>query len=212
MLSIITEHATEIGTVMGAGFLYVVAELAKWFKSRKSNIEVKSNVAEILEGQKAFHDNINNEVASIKNDMAAVKKELTYNGGSSLKDQINEMKGLQEARFFTQQNQNPTPLYNCNKMGECTFSNTALAELFGMHYTEMLGKGWLAAIGETQVERENVYEEWINSVRNDLPFEREYTVVNQKTKEKILCRSKAEAQRKKDGEVMFYLGTVQKIS
>ena len=212
MFSIITEHATEIGTVMGAGFLYVVAEIAKWVKSRKGNIEVKSNIAEILEGQKVFHDNINAKISSIEKDMADVRKELSYNGGSSMKDQINEMKGLQEARFYTQQNQNPTPLYNCNKVGECTFSNTALANLFGMHYTEMLGKGWLAAIGETQAEREAVYEEWISSVKNDLPFACDYTVVNQKTKEIFKCRSKAEAQRKKDGEVMFYLGTVQKIS
>lgn len=200
-----------MGTVMGAGILYIFTEVAKWLKSRKSNIEVKSNVSEILEGQKIFHDNINTKVASIEKDISEVKKELTYNGGSSLKDQINEIKGLQEARFFTQQNQNVTPIYNCDKMGDCTFSNTALANLFGMHYTEMLGKGWLAAIGEDQAEREMVFENWMCSVKNDLPFEMEYIVVNQKTHEKIKCRTKAEAQRKKDGEVMFYLGTVKII-
>lgn len=195
------ELTTEMGTVLGAGALYILAEVGKWLKNRKSTTAVKTGVSEVLGSIKA-----------LESDIREIKKELTYNGGSSLKDQINEMKGLQEARFYTQQNQQPTPIYNCNKIGDCTFSNTALSELFGMHYTEMLGKGWLAAIGENQVDREAVYDEWINSVKNDLPFEREYTVVNQKTKEKFRCRTKAEAQRKKDGEVMFYLGTVTKIS
>lgn len=211
MWDTIVEHKEEIGTVMGAFVLYIVAEVTKWIKSRKGKLEVKDNVAEILLAQKSFHAKFDDEISTIKEDITSVKKELTYNGGSSLKDQINEMKGLQEARFFWQQNIQEEALFNCDKMGDCTFSNKALCELFGMHYTEMSGKGWLKAIGETQHEREDAYNAWISSIRNQLPYEYQYTVVNQKTGAKIKCIAKAEAMRNKSGEVMYYIGTVNKM-
>lgn len=221
----VIEHKEEIGTIMGAFVVYIGAEILKWYKSRKTTKVVRDNVEEILKGQNVFHDKINNDVSEIKSqvskmesDIKDVRKEVMFNGGHSMKDQLSkvqnnlsEMQGLQEARFFAQQNQQLTATYNCDVKGNCTFSNTALSNLFGMHYSEMIGKGWLRAIGLSQSERESVYEEWMNAVRNDLPFECIYNVVNQKTGDQYKCKTKADAQRKKDGTVMFYLGTVIKI-
>lgn len=98
-------------------------------------------------------------------------------------------------------------LYVCSPDGACTAANEPLCELFGLDSSEFLGFGWLAAIED----RLAVYQDWIRSVTNGLPFSREYDAVNKRTGERVHCRSKAYAVLASDGTVVCYVGYVERI-
>lgn len=199
--------STELGTAFGVGILYVVTEVGKWIKTRKPLRNMKDNVDSILTVTNEF----NSKIETIEKDIKDVKKEVMFNGGTSMKDKLVDLINLNEARFHINQNMNPQPIYNTNKMGEWTFANYAVADLFGMHYTEMLGTNWLKAVGTNQHDREKIYNAWIESVKDGIPFSYEFDVTNQMTKEVFKCVSTARSQRNKDGDVILYLGTITKL-
>lgn len=98
-------------------------------------------------------------------------------------------------------------LYVCDPSGSCTAANEPLCELFGIDSTEFMGFGWLEAVEG----RLGVHEDWMRCVKHGLPYQRQYTVVNQRTGEKIKCETRAYAVTASDGTVVCYVGYVERM-
>lgn len=181
------------------------AETVKWIKTRKARNKFAEDVTRILASISSNKESID----TIKKDIKTIKSEVTFNGGASLKDTVYAMKWESDARFLSHLNLSPVPTYICDEDGQCIMVNTALCKLFGLSYQEMTGYGWLKAIGKDQAERDSTHAAWQYSVKNDVPYDMEYTVTNQQTQKKTHCRSSAHALRTPTGEVLHYLGTVE---
>lgn len=192
------ELGENLVTIMSIVLTYITGSIIVWWKGRKAKKEVKSGVETIVDKMKTMEKNVSD-----------IKNELSFNGGHSLKDVVHEMKGMQDARFYIQMNQKEKPLFTCDHDGKLDFANNAMSELFGMHYKEMLDKDFMKAIGETQNERDQFFTLFVNSIKNESPFEYTVVVTNQRSKHKTNCIVILNAQRKKTGQVMFYYGEIK---
>ena len=202
-----TELLGALQTAVAVALTFITAEFVKWQKTRKSradiNISLTKMVSGIAENKQAIH--------SIKGDIEAIRKEVTFNGGSSLKDEVYRISGETDAFLAIKMNSDNEAVYICDRDGFCTFANDKLCELFGMNYHEMLGNGWLAAVGKNQYEKDRCYTEWRQSVEKSIPYSTEYTLINQKTHEEANCRTHAIAIYSRKGEILFYKGVVAEI-
>jgi PAS domain S-box-containing protein len=97
-------------------------------------------------------------------------------------------------------------VYICDVAGQCVFANDPLCDLFGLDSSDMLGRGWLAAI--TEPERLQVYDRWDASVRTGVPYHGEYTVENQRTKAVKHCETSTYGAIVK-GKVVAFVGYVR---
>jgi PAS domain-containing protein len=117
---------------------------------------------------------------------------------------------IREVRVILIEQAIGSKVYVCSSTtGDCTYANSELAEFFGMDAADFAGNGWLRAIDKS--ERQEVFEAWKSAVQNNMPYESEYTVVNQRTHERTKCRSKAYPAKLKSGELVWYVGTVEEI-
>jgi hypothetical protein len=93
--------------------------------------------------------------------------------------------------------------------GKYTWVNNTLCNLFGIPFNEMLEYGWVTGIERS--ERVSVVDGWKNAIVKDIPYEWEYTVINQKTKDEVKCRVTTHALRNLDGTPLMYYGTVEVV-
>lgn len=146
--------------------------------------------------------------------LATIEKEVTPNGGGSIKDMISNINSLALiANLRTRRiiSTNPTAIYECEPVdGKCITANSALCEMFGLSEAEMLGAGWLTAIVPDQ--RQKCWEGYQKSIESDIPYEWNYEVINHKTREKFFCRTEMFVLRDSKGKPILYQGIVEKIS
>lgn len=138
-----------------------------------------------------------------------IKRQLFPNGGTSLSDKLNEtlrMAKRAERRSYIIAESSTVATFECDDKGNCVWVNSALAGLFGMERSEMLGSGWLKAI-ETG-DRARVWANFQEAISSKIPYSVEYVAVNQKTEERIPCFAEAEITRDMDGTVIFIHGVV----
>jgi PAS domain-containing protein len=95
-------------------------------------------------------------------------------------------------------------MYICNKEGECTWTNECINNIFGLDSQEMLGFGWLSAIGNS--DRKRIKEEWLYAVNNNIPYDAEYRVENNRDSILTIVRTKALAVVDQDNNVKCYIG------
>lgn len=161
---------------------------------------------------------LNRAIDTIDNDLLPFVRSMTEkfskNSGKSIKDQIDridENTKLSELRIkLIATNLVTTGIFECAPDGTCIWVNRALADMFGMERQEMLENGWLLAVNDE--ERAEVWDEWVYSIQNHIPYEAEYTVHNKKTKENFKVRVMAIANKADSGKILGYFGTVIKLS
>lgn len=101
-------------------------------------------------------------------------------------------------------------VYETAADGSCTFANPALCDLFGLSETEMLGNGWLRAVGRNQTERQKIWQDWQDSVHQDIPYRAEYWIKPRNGKEISYCVTYAEALRSPvTGKILIFHGVVK---
>ncbi len=140
------------------------------------------------------------------------KKHLSPNGGTSLVDQVSSIKEkveLMELRWKITTSKSPVGIYECNAAGECVSANAAACDIFGMTEQEMLGRGWLKAI---QSDKSQIWHAWIGAVKENLPYEAEYNVKNQKTDNIVHVKSSAICHMSTSGKILGYYGTLEIIN
>lgn len=118
---------------------------------------------------------------------------------------------VREVRVALLERRASAAIYVCNSVtGECTYANSELSELFGVDATDFAGNGWLSAIDGKQ--RGDVWKMWQAAVREHIPYECEYDVTNQRTGESFRCYTKAYPAKLKTGQIVWYVGTVERIA
>lgn len=107
-------------------------------------------------------------------------EQVKENGGSSLIDKINRIEFLilveQASRRFFWSHQNNHPIFEANEHGDWVFANKALAQMFGMQISDLLGNGWMTAVNESQ--RKEVQEAWKYAMTEHTPYERTFDLIN----------------------------------
>ncbi len=145
--------------------------------------------------------------------LADIRAEMKPNGGGSLKDLVRSAHDrivIQELRLRSVMATSPVALYECDAAGNCTWVNDRLCDLFGLDHEKMLGNGWLSAIAQDERVAERSF--WTECVERDIPYSREYTIVDQRTGERRRCKTTAVAHRDARGEVMMFQGFVESMS
>jgi PAS domain S-box-containing protein len=199
VIEIIIGLVTIIGFLWG-GFIWVIRPIRNLITQTKTNGDHICRVVELLD----------NKVVPF---MDSMTHEFSPNSGKSIKDQMNRIDDsirLGELRSKMISNSLvSTGAYECRADGNCTWVNNALSEMYGLDKDQMLGQGWLSAVKFN--ERQTVWETWHNAIINDIPYESEYTVVNQKKRNEFRVRTVAVAHKNLDGDVLGYYGTVLSI-
>lgn len=139
-------------------------------------------------------------------------KEMSPNGGSSLKDQVTNIdQSLTIVRHHQRilHDADTHPIFECDAAGQCLYANPALALLFGMEREELLGSGWLAALPPTT--RMDQWELWQDSVQHDIPYASTYEIHNKQTKKKYLVKATSHTIRDRHGRPLRFYGTVEPV-
>ncbi len=116
---------------------------------------------------------------------------------------------VREVRIALLERRSSAAIYVCDATtGECTYANTELAELFGMDAADFAGRGWTDAVPSD--ERAVVFAGWLHAVKEHLPYEREYGVINRRTGEQFRVHTRAYPAKLKSGKIVWYVGTVER--
>lgn len=142
--------------------------------------------------------------------LLAMSKELTSNGGSSIKDHIKETYNLailnqavNKANFYN----NPIPSFECEPLqGLCVSTNAALSEQWGMSHEEMIGKNWLSAIVGDAKDKNQIWENYQESLKLGVPYSAEYHIYNKHSKERITVLVSVTPLKDSKGKILLYQG------
>lgn len=204
----IKEHAD--GVVIGGA----LASLAVW-ASRAWSIASGARkawawVMMFFGGAQRVLDRLDSQDATL----AAIRAELTPNGGGSLKDIVRKTHDLAMiAELRTKQilATSPVGVYQCDRDGNCIWVNDALCSIFGLDSAAMMGRGWLLAVADDEREESNGH--WQRAVDQDLPYSWTYTIENQRTRRAARYRTTVAVLRRPDtGEPLLYHGTVEPVA
>jgi PAS domain S-box-containing protein len=217
----IAQHFVEIISGIGGFFLLI-------FKY-KDVIEFSTRVIKLL--WKPFHwlialfkmpFRLNEEAIAARGRMDAVektlndltkfiKKELTYNGGSSTLDAIRrienriiEQEYAQNALLLDSEN----GYFRCSDSGSNKWVNRTFARYLGCGTSELLGLGWKKFIKTEELRRYN--EVWQTAFQDGCEFEDEVEFINvnhQVIKLKISACPIVDDK----GQVLSYVGTVVSV-
>lgn len=137
-----------------------------------------------------------------------IQAELKPNGGTSLRDAVNEirhMASVADVRSHLSREVCPYAMYECAPDGKCIWVNEALCQLFGLDAEDALGYGWLQSVSDA--ERSTTMFLWQEAVVKDIPWSTVFTIVNQRTGAQVRCRTRATSY-KMGGVIILYSGTV----
>ncbi|WP_404790478.1 PAS domain S-box protein [Altericista sp. CCNU0014] len=103
----------------------------------------------------------------------------------------------------------PVGIFQTDPAGDCVFVNRKWMELTGLSFARAMGRGWTEALYAE--DRERVFEEWYEAVREDRAFFLEYRFETPQGEVNWVVGS-AVAIRNGDGVVTGYFGTVTDIN
>lgn len=121
-------------------------------------------------------------------------------------DEIRRCHTESEIRHRLAENYLLIGVYICNRDGLLTWANEHLCERFGLDMHSLEGNGWLSALPEE--DREDAYNHWMAAVRNHIPYDCRYTIINQRTNKVQAMRTRAYSIRDDKNEVQCYVGYV----
>jgi len=160
MLNLTPEHIVSILTILG-----VLAKGGWWlFKFLRKQYDAISKVHQHVE---------------------VIFKEITPNGGGSIKDKVNSMSKeitqntkLTEQIFYRQRwmmDHREEAIFEAENSGEVSWVNKPYCKLAGRDSNDLLGHNWKNTIHEE--DRERVVTNWDSCVKDGRQFEDEYRIV-----------------------------------
>lgn len=187
-----------IAAVPALGLLY-----AGW----KTVIKPIRNIFKKIE---ELDDNVKKEVLPV---IHSIKKEFSENSGKSIMDRIlriDDNTRLAELRSkLIASNLLSTSILEFNKEGNLVWCNKAFTELTGLDSDNLYGRNWLMCVDEEA--RNHVVKLWNESIKENIPFESEFDIKNQKTHQtkSVKCQVFPHLSSKKEsGEILGYYGTI----
>ncbi len=228
--------ATFITVVVGIAVARLTAWLATKAAAKKKKEAEKDTADQGIDERKLIAVGVTDlhaKVDNITNKVNTMEKELQTNGGSGtvkelvilahdkvikcnedicvVQGQIEKIEAQSSARLEASFNQSSDAQFLCNEIGDCTFVNDAMVELYGMNKPHFMGRKWLKAL-ENQEEREKVNERWSYSVKNKIPYAMKYSITNQRTRSTFKVMVTAEPILDAKGNFMWYHGRVKAIT
>ncbi len=137
-----------------------------------------------------------------------VQKEVTPNGGGSMKDEIRAILSRVDtsiARFLAFNEDAEVGQFITDCHGRCTWVNRTYCRITGRTDSEVLGWGWLSSILEN--ERDSVHEEWEATVAEERNYERVQHYVRPDG-EIVAAAVKARPITNAQGKVIEFVGFV----
>lgn len=139
-------------------------------------------------------------------------REMSPNGGTSLKDQVTNIdQSLTIVRHHQRilHDADTHGIFECDAEGQCLYANPALAALFGLEREELLGSGWLSALPPgTRIDQ---WELWQDAVKHDIPYASTYEIHNKRTKKKYLVKATSHTIRDRKGRPLRFFGTISRV-
>jgi PAS domain S-box-containing protein len=189
-----------VGIVAGAGaigaiYLYV---------SKKIVIPVKKYFSSIS-------DSIG-QIPKINNQISEISKELSTNGGMSIKDSVNRidknMHYLEQRQKAILTSSKQICYFETDSRGNVTTVNRLYQRLTNRTIEELLGYGWLNTIEES--DREEVRSEWNRCISNIEEFHDIFYIQNT---DGIKYRVRIEAFpiKSKDDSLLGYVGFLKEV-
>lgn len=140
-----------------------------------------------------------------------IRSEFRPNGGSSLRDQIVQIKQSvfnMTARQWALVDGLGDPMWESDAQGYCVRANRALLDLVGRSFDEIAGAGWENIILEA--DRETVWDAWVDAIERQRTFEAHYRI---KAKDGTTYLVDAIATPIRDGEsVSGWLGKYRAVT
>lgn len=137
-----------------------------------------------------------------------IYKELTPNGGSSLRDAIDDIRQQQHVAAQRQRSLMSlmdTPMFESDAKGICVWTNRAYLRFFDVSSDQILGNGWVNVIYAD--DRDKVYASWQQAVNQQREFQMEYRVVcSEGIINKVVCETVC--MRGVKGEMVGYVGSL----
>lgn len=153
-------------------------------------------------------------LAAIKNDLARVKQEVIPHDGLSLRAEVGEIhQQIARVEWFRKvtMEQSTVAMYECNAgNGECTWTNEALCNIYGMTAEDMLGSGWLRAVYPPE-SQSACWEHWQHCLTHNLPYVWIYTIEHQRTRSRKRYRTRAHIIRSRSGTPLVAQGIVEPL-
>lgn len=209
---LVVDLTTPFGEkLVTAGFIIggiALDRIIGYFKNRKANKRQKLSLE------------------SIEEQVQRIMKELSVNGGGSVKDVSIEthkevlkhskliedlqtrtdlLRAQSRAKLEMQLNLDEDPAFLTNENGEFTYVNSAIQDMFGLTKAEMLKFGWLKAISNPR-EKEDVREALRYSVEERISFSVNFNIVNQRTKTTYLIEMVADPVWDERGNPLWFFG------
>lgn len=173
-----------------AAFMYkhTLEPIGKFFSTFATLPDRLSALEEKING----HEEVKKRLIKLEEVNVEIKKELTPNGGSSMKDVITklaesmerveertlsmtEQVSRMEARQQSILNSVDVPVFETDMNGKCTFANKPYLKLIGRTFDEIKGNGWINSIHPD--DRTTVREQWDAAVKDTRNFEMTYRIL-----------------------------------
>lgn len=188
------------GGVIFSVFKWIITPMKKHF------LEVRTQLKKIEE----LYKTVNEKMLPIIN---SLDKEFSVNSGKSIKDQINRIDNasrLSELRSkLIASNIISYAMIEFDIDGNYTWGNNTFLSLLGSENDELLNNNWIVGIEED--DRQKVWDSWKYAVKNRLPFQSEFNLINNKTNIVTPVRCMILPHKSQSGMVIAYYGILTKI-
>lgn len=131
------------------------------------------------EQDKKIVENLATVIARLDNQDGKLK-ELVHNGGGSLKDavvSISNQISILDKKCNVLFEASGKAVYECDKNGDCIWANKNLLRIYGLDFSDMIGKKWLAALHPDDVEK--TVEHFDYCLKNKTPYRARYRIIKE---------------------------------
>lgn len=192
-------------SIFGSGVIIVTF---RWLK--KMLLKRKQRLTADLEERVQFRSVVQ-MMPSIMSAMDDIKKEISPNGGSSLRDSVDRIEWMQVKHNLiniAQLNASDIAYWESDSNGLCVVASNSLCRLLGTSEPDIIGSNWASMIHED--DRGGVMHEWSESIRLKRSFNMAFRFVRH-NKSIIHVESKSTPLINANGQMMGVWGRVTEI-
>jgi PAS domain-containing protein len=178
LLEILQSHAQAISIILGSLASVLLFwrrlqnKIIKIYNKHKNYTKSKHEIPETLKDIKYSISNIDNR---LKN----VEKEISFNGGSTMKDTLRIVKAEMEASFWL----NPRPSFRTTSNGVNVLVNEAYCHLCGVSSESLLKLNW-RNFADDEEQLDDYTRRWIESSKEFSQFSGKLKIKNYKNEYK----------------------------
>lgn len=152
---------------------------------------------------------ITTDIASLKEEVKSISKELKPNGGKSMKDQLSDLQASTKTILNRQRwilDNREEPIFETDEKGNFTWANDALIRLTDRLFKDLENNNWINALCENT--REEVNDAWQLAIENKRNFEHDIVIIDSKNR---AFNAKCLAVRQDDGKYVGKLINIKEI-